>query len=123
MRHFLSAAAVLLLTPLFASAATPVVNNIIINYAVSPNQITVNGSGRRKAEPRQKWGWWLLLLMAVSLFFGFLLMGCAERQPASTDHHDIGVPIVECGLQRMGGTIREVCCDPWGQRCAWTAHH
>lgn len=117
MRHFLSAAAVLPLTPLFASAATADANNSTITYEVSPNQITVNGSGRGKPAPRQKWGWWLLLMVAMSLFFGFLLMGCAERQPASTDHHDIGVPIVQCGLQSTGGTIREVCCDSWGQHC------
>lgn len=45
MRHFVFNAAVLLLSSLFAAAATPVVNNSVINYSVSPNQITINGSG------------------------------------------------------------------------------
>lgn len=41
-------AAVLQLSALFAAAAAPVVpvvNNSTINYSLSPNQITVNGSG------------------------------------------------------------------------------
>jgi hypothetical protein len=47
MLRFVSSLAVLLLTSLFAAAApaTPVVNNSAIDYNVSPNQITINGSG------------------------------------------------------------------------------
>jgi hypothetical protein len=45
MRHVLCTAAALLLVTTFATAATPVVNNSVINYGVSPNQITISGSG------------------------------------------------------------------------------
>jgi len=45
MRHVVSTAAILLFTSVFAAAATPVVNNSAINYTLSPNQITINGSG------------------------------------------------------------------------------
>ena len=45
MRRLACLIAVLLLMPLFCRAATPVVNNSVTNYNVSPNQITVSGSG------------------------------------------------------------------------------
>ena len=46
MRHCARVAVVVLLTPLLLSAAsTPLVNNSTINYSLTPNQITVNGSG------------------------------------------------------------------------------
>lgn len=44
MRH-LAYFGVVVLSSLFAAAATPVVNNSVINYGVTPNQITINGSG------------------------------------------------------------------------------
>ena len=45
MRRWFFAAAILLLSSSLAVAATPVVNNNTINYALNPNQITINGSG------------------------------------------------------------------------------
>ena len=45
MRHFTSVAALVLLTSLFAAGSTPLVLNAIINYGISPNQITIDGSG------------------------------------------------------------------------------
>jgi hypothetical protein len=45
MRSFVSIVSTVMLASLFAAAATPVVNNSTINYGVSPNQITIAGSG------------------------------------------------------------------------------
>src|SRR5215467_5456955 len=45
MHRLLCGVVSLLLTPLFAAAATPIVNSSTINYGVNPNQITVIGSG------------------------------------------------------------------------------
>jgi hypothetical protein len=45
MPTFALIATFLLLSSLFAVAATPLVNNSSINYSLSPNQITINGSG------------------------------------------------------------------------------
>ncbi len=45
MRHLASVVAVVLLTSLFAAGSTPVVLSAIVNYGVTPNQITINGSG------------------------------------------------------------------------------
>jgi hypothetical protein len=45
MHRFASIVAVLLLLPLFAAASAPIALNAIVNYGVSPNQITIDGSG------------------------------------------------------------------------------
>ena len=45
MRHFVLVNILLLMASLFAVAAMPLVNNSNISYNVSPNQITINGSG------------------------------------------------------------------------------
>jgi Collagen triple helix repeat (20 copies) len=45
MRHLACIAATLLLTSSFAAGSTPVVLSAIVNYGVTPNQITITGSG------------------------------------------------------------------------------
>lgn len=45
MRYLACVAAVVLLTSSFAAGSTPVVLSAIVNYGVSPNQITITGSG------------------------------------------------------------------------------
>ncbi len=45
MQRFAHTALVMLLTAVFAVASVPEVNNSVINYAVNPIQININGSG------------------------------------------------------------------------------
>jgi hypothetical protein len=55
--------------------------------------------------------------MRVLLVMALMLAGCAAHEPSSTDRHN-RVPQLTCGVHKMGGRIRHICCDDAG-RCVF----
>ena len=73
--------------------------------------------GDLEVSVRHKGDNWDLVIMCVALLLGLYLVGCAAREPSSTDRHP-SIPQPSCGLVKRANQIYKVCCED--SHCVYT---